>query len=363
MRRTITLAAQSNPTPAMRPVCKTARRSPHPRARAMARLLVAASCLALSHPAAAQKPSAGARENKAQSLFEEGVEGMRDGGFDSACPKLAESYALDPSPGVLFTLAECEAAWGKVATAVEHYQSFLSELTSMKQARRDKFEERRRLALEKLGVLIPLSPELVVDLPASIPAGFVLKRNGAVVGPSEYGVSKKVDPGDYVLTAELEGKLVWERRIKLAKRDRARIEVPPPGSSAPPRAGSAPSSPPRDDGSAAGTWGYVVGGVGVLGLTTGIVTGFIALSQKGVIDDNCPDLVCNAEGRSAVTTGQTSALVSTIGFSVGLAGAAGATILFLVARPEAGKALTWHRVRPSVVAADRGAVVLVEGVF
>lgn len=353
----------SSPISAEREAHESERRSCRARARPLAWLLAASSCLAWVEPAAAQKPAADPREAKAQALFEAGVDGMRAGDYGSACPKLAESHALSPSLGALFTLAECEAAWGKVATAVERYQSFVNELTALKQSRRDKFEERSRKALEKIAALTPLAPELTVDVPAASPGGLVLKRNGSVVDPSEYGVARKVDPGDYVLGAEVQGKLVWERRIKLSQRDRARVDVPLLDSSTPGLSGSASSPLPEGDGSAARTWGYVVGGVGALGLATGIVAGSIALGQKGTIDDNCPELTCNAEGRSAVTTGQTSALVSTVSFPIGLAGLAGATILFLVASPEVDGAKASRGLRPGVIAADRGAIVSLEGAF
>ena len=49
-----------------------------------------------------------------------------------------------------------------------------------------------------------------------------------LIEPSAYGVGKKVDQGEYVVSAELDGKPVWERRFKVQERDRARIEVPWP---------------------------------------------------------------------------------------------------------------------------------------
>jgi hypothetical protein len=92
---------------------------------------VAACCLALAIPAQADEAS------EAETLFREGVELMRGENFDQACPKLQESYRLDPLPGALFTLAECEAARGKSATAIELYQKFVNSLTALSGERRD----------------------------------------------------------------------------------------------------------------------------------------------------------------------------------------------------------------------------------
>src|SRR5262249_45062550 len=139
-------------------------------------------------------------------------------------------------------------------------------------------------------------------------------------------------------TAEMDNKPVWERRVHLGERDRARVEVPwplegakpaePLGASAP-----APPPPPAQRSSLTRTLAYVSGGVGAVGLLTGIVAGSVALAQRSTIKDNCPNNLCNAQGKRAVSTGQGAATVSTFTFPIGLAGLGGAVALFLVSKP------------------------------
>src|ERR1700733_10594176 len=62
----------------------------------------------------------------AQAAFERGLAQMEAGRFDLGCPAVEESYKLDPRPGTLFTLAECEAKRGHLATAVRRYDDYLS---------------------------------------------------------------------------------------------------------------------------------------------------------------------------------------------------------------------------------------------
>jgi len=338
-----------------------------------AALAIAMVCGALASHLRAQQ-SAGSQESQADIHFKAGLEKMRQGQFDIACPELLESYRLDPVPGALFTVAECEASWGKPATAIEHYEAFVNMLAPLDQARRDKFDERRRIALEKIGALTNAAPELEIDVAPTAPTHLVVKRNDAVVEASAYGVKKRVDVGRYLVTAELDGRIVWQRQLALAERDKARIDVPwPPLAS--PRESAAPATKestsgangldkPRAD-SSSRTWLYVTGGFGALGLTTGLVAGALALGQKSKIDDNCPNQTCNPEGRSAVDRAKREALISTVGFSVGLAGATAATVLLMSSQPYPAE----HRsadsfyVRPLATVSTRGGALVLDGEF
>jgi hypothetical protein len=308
--------------------------------------------------------SAPGAEPEAEVLFARGLESMRSGAYEAACPTLAESYQLEPLPGVMFTLAECEAAWGKLATAIRHYEAFLSELPSMAPERRQTFDERRRLALEKLTALGAIVPMITVEVAREAPSDVVVRLNDTIVASSSYGVGKPVDPGDYVVTAEAEGQEPWERKLTVAERDHARIEVPWPLHPAK-RAQAAPPPPrqPRGakhspDASASEpsleTWKYVAGGVGIAGLATSMVAGALALRKKSVIDENCPNDVCNATGRQAVTSAQRAALVSTVSFAVGLAGAAGFVAITLFFEPESPERKARSAIRYSTPAGPVG---------
>ena len=82
------------------------------------RLLVAlgfAGALALPNPAAAQD------ESPAETLFNQGLEAMEAGNYEKGCPAIAESQRLDPRPGTVFTLAECEAKRGRIASVNDKF--------------------------------------------------------------------------------------------------------------------------------------------------------------------------------------------------------------------------------------------------
>lgn len=332
--------------------------------RSIARLGVL-SALAASPVMLASTP-ARAQPSQADVLFQEGLREMREGRYADGCPHIAESHRLDPVPGALFTLAECEAAWGKTATALTHYQSFIDTLTTLPPGRRDRFGERRSLALEKMAALATVVPELTVDVAADAPADLVVKRNGVVVARSTYGVETQVDPGDYVVTAERGGRVAWERGVHLGERDRARVEIPALGKSttiadAPVRAAPLePSASSPSPWSTPFTVAVVVGGAGLL---TGAVAGTVALVDRGTVDTDCPNHLCTPAGRDALHSAQTTALVSTIGFGVGLAGAATAVSLWLLGPRHSESPSPTTGATVDVVGFDRGAGLGVRGAF
>ena len=323
-------------------------------------LLAGALCVSISFRALAESPE------RAERLFQEGLEDMRAGRYDSGCPKLEESYELEPLPGALFTVAECDAAWGKGATALERYQEFLKLLTTLPPERRESFDERRSVALAKIAALGAVAPAITVDVSTSAPPALVVRRNGETVAPLSYGVTKNVDPGEYTISAELDGRLVWERRLALVERDRAKVVVPwpVPGAPAPPPPGVAPvrTNDARSTSRSETPLGvYVAGGAGALGLVVGIVAGTLAMTKKSEIEENCPGQRCNAEGHDAVDSAKSAATVSTIGFIFAGAGAGTALVLLLTAPSDSSEQAAASRAPRVAITAGNGFGFVVEG--
>src|SRR5688572_14112375 len=84
----------------------------------MRRLLVALVFAAISGSSGA----AWARDPAAaEALYRAGRDAAKKGDWDSACAKFAESQRLDPAPGTLLNLADCEERRGLIASAWTHY--------------------------------------------------------------------------------------------------------------------------------------------------------------------------------------------------------------------------------------------------
>ncbi len=65
----------------------------------------------------------------------------------------------------------------------------------------------------------------------------------------------------------------------------------------------------------------------------GVVTGILAMGDKSDADKLCgPNKTCDAAGRAKVDSASTKALISTIGFGVGIAGIGAGVALVLTSR-------------------------------
>jgi hypothetical protein len=292
-----------------------------------------ASVLAATAPAVAQSP------DRAEILFNRGVEEMEARHYETACPAIEESYQLDPRPGVLFALAECEAQRGRIATAVAHYDEYLAIFAKLSRDKQRKQRDREKASRLQQAALGPQIPELTLTLPPNAPAGTVVKRDGAELSASALGMSLAVDPGVHLVTTQAPGGPVTELRVPINKGEKKQFTLKVRRASEPspaiePSTNSVvsppPPPPPRADGpSGQRVVAYVVGAVGLTGVVLGGVMGGLALGQKSTVDAQCQDTACSPEGKTAADKLQTFGLVSTVGFIVGAASGVSAVVLFL----------------------------------
>src|SRR4051794_15931833 len=155
----------------------------------------------------------------AQSLFEDGRRLMTAGDFASACPKLKESQALDPSGGTLLNLAVCHEKQGQLATAWSDFKEALSV------ARRDNRADRFEVAREHLATLEPQVPSLTIQVAGAKPEQQVL-LDGAAVRPAAWGSPIAVDPGPHRLESTAAGHVAWSGPVEMAVAERKVMVIP-----------------------------------------------------------------------------------------------------------------------------------------
>jgi hypothetical protein len=246
----------------------------------------------------------------AKTLFERGLGDMTAGRYEAGCPAIAESYRLDPRPGTLFTLAECEAKRGRTATAVELYEDYLSQYARLPADRQEQQGHRKQIAEEQRTALAPQVALLTLLLAPDAPAETRVKRDGRDVAPAAIGLALPVDPGAHTLTVTEPDRPPLDVRVSIGVRQKSLLTLPRPPP--PPR-----FSPRRIGAIAAGS-------VGLVGLVVGAVAGGLTLAKKSVINVHCgfasDPYGCDATGLAATSAAQPLSIASTVGFVVGAVG-------------------------------------------
>jgi len=300
--------------------------------------LSVASWLFVSVASAQDSATAGA-------LFEKGVADLEAGRFESACPAIEESQRIDPRPGTLFTLAECHARWGKVASAAAQYQEYVDLVSRLTPEQQQRHKLRADAARAQLVKLKPSVPTLTLLLPADAPPGTFVTRNGELLKGVALGLPLPADPGEYVIVTHVPGRAERETKVRLELGEAKRVLLeasgpasepgaPPAPISAPPVAlpdthGNAQAGHPQPPGKSHRTAAYVAGGVGVAGLVVGSITGILVLEKKHTVSNNCSFGSCNDAGLNAANGGKHLAVASDVGFGVGIAGLAVSAVLLL----------------------------------
>ena len=300
----------------------------------MKRLLVAAILFAPS------LALADAASDEAEKKFNEGIKQMDDGHYDVGCPMLADSYRLEPLPGALFTLAECESKWGKMATALGHYEQYLAIFKKMTPAQQGKQGSRSKVAASQIDALASEVPEISLGVPAG---DFVVKRDNVVVPPDQLGKAVRLDPGEHVFVVETSDGRSKETKIRVAVGEKRKLELQAPdkkdddnGGSTGTTVVSTPYAPKKSGGSLVPV-AISVGVVGLAGVAVGAITGVMALGDKSTADKECPNLMCTGAGKSAVDDGRTMGIVSTVGFIAGGVCLAASVLLFAMSPKQEKK--------------------------
>jgi hypothetical protein len=333
----------------------------------LATALLACACAML--PAT---PALAADPDQAQKLFDRGVDAMEAKRFDQACPDIEASYKLDPRPGTLFTLAECEAQRGRLATAADRYEDYLALYETLSPDKKAKQGDREVVARRQKDTLRPQAPQLTLELGPGAPRETTVLRDGAVVPASTLGTPVSVDPGVHRLSTQAPGGLVTEVEVTLKKGERKLLTLQvavrsgaPSSSAASSSAAAAPEAPAgseQHDGSKQRLVGLVVGGVGVVGIVAGSALGAVAKGKLGSALSNCPTKTrCPLADQAGVDSAGTLADGSTASFVLGGAALAAGVVVFLTAPSAKAAAPSGWRFTP--VVGRTGVSGVLEGSF
>ena len=290
----------------------------------------------------------------AEALFIDGRKLMEKEQFNEACPKLEESYRLDPAAGTQINMAVCHEKQGKIATAWGEFKQAAAA------ARKDGNKAREDLAREHIAAVEPKLPKLAVEVPAAVAKipGLKVTRNGTQLGAGSWGTELPVDPGPQVIEVTAPDYKPWKTttdvkieghgKVVVAMLEAAPKPITPPVSSAAPTAplaSAAPTAPPppAEFWTTKRTTGAILGGVGIIGIGVGSVFGVTALSKRSDSDKQCPANQCTVDGVKLNDDAKKAARVADFGIGIGLVAGAAGTFLFVTggdSKPSSSGAAT-----------------------
>lgn len=290
----------------------------------------------------------------ADTLFRDGLTLFDAKQYAQACPKLAESFRLEPATGSLLALAACHEAEGKTASAWLEYG------TVVDRAREEGREDRVQAARQHRATLEPRLAKLTIALPAEIARipGLAVTRDGEPVKAESFGTAAPVDPGDHSVEASAPGRQSWSTTITL-QGDGATGSVTVSSLAELPTQGWPQSNDPDRSRASLRVAGIATSLTGLFALGIGGYLTWQAIRQNHDSESDCAGNACGPAGMQARLSAISSARGATIATVVGGALVVGGVALYILARPrEPGPTLA---LAPAVDA--RSAGVALTGVF
>jgi hypothetical protein len=292
--------------------------------------------------ASANASAKGPSPSAADAHFRAGRDAAKRGDWTTACAELRESQALEPAPGTVLNLGDCEEHLGHLARAYELFSDARAAFAPT--------DERAKIAEARAAAVAPRIALVTVRLAAGAPEGTHVEHDGKRV---VIGSPAALDPGSTTFDVVAPGRVPRSTRVELRAGDAKELTLAPTDVekvAVTPAIAPATSteSEPRSD--TRRTVGFVLGGVGLAGLATGAVTGILVGIDASKYKQHCPNGSCDADGLSAMSSGKTLQVVSPVAFAIGAACAgAGAYLLLtsstsgtqaaLAATPDGGSIL------------------------
>jgi tetratricopeptide (TPR) repeat protein len=264
---------------------------------------------------------------RADALFREGRALMKKGDYATACPKLEESYRLDPAAGTGINLGDCFEKQGKVASALLAYQAARALLQPG--------DPRIGPVEKEISALDKRAPRLTIKLAAGVPDGTTVKRDGREVEAAKLGVPVAVNPGKYKIVVSAPGRESARYGVTVADGDERVVlgevggrdnETKKNSERVPSAARDNGGENLPDDGSSQRTLGYLAGGAGLASALVGSY--FLIKFNKGSAENDQPDY-----NQAAVTNDGHLAAGFLIGGALGVLG--GVALVLTAPTPSA----------------------------
>jgi hypothetical protein len=299
-------------------------------------LAIASVVLASFFSGATARAEPASDATHAQALFDEGVKLLQKKDFAAACPRLAESFALDPAGGTALDLAFCYESQDRLASAIETYRA------ALRIAEADHREDREQSTKTKIDELDAKVGHLhLIASPSDWRAqSWQVLLDAKPITPEATDAAFAMDAGAHVVTVSAPDKRTYARSFAIGDGQTTELVIDPLTDVARPVPAastkkSASEQPPilvlRDD-VPRRNWSIAVGSAGFVAIGVGVVSGIVAANLHAESNRLCPTTGCTQDGSDAEKQADRVAWVSNIGFAAGAALVGVGTYLFFTSR-------------------------------
>jgi hypothetical protein len=256
---------------------------------------------------------------EADKLFAEGL-ALRDTNLQQSCDKFRQSFEKNPQAiGTLMNVALCDEKFGKIASAVNKFSE------ARDRAKEGNLPEYLEEAEKHINALTPDLPKVTVKFLAGKPNGTKVLIGELVLPMNQIDAGKPVavDPGELAIVVSAPGRLAYETKMMIGKKEVKSIEVPEL------KKGVTVKSSRR-------TIGLITTISGGATVATSIVIGLFARNRyndKEAIGA-CTNGVCPAEAQTKVENARQLGTVGTVVGAVGIVATGVGLYLWLTAPKE-----------------------------
>ena len=266
------------------------------------------------------------RRRSARHIAQRAMNLMRKERWADAQALLEHAYELVPAPTLAVLEGDALTKMGKLNGAMKRFEA--AQRVDLAPDAPPAYRRAVHLAEERLRELKARIPRLLIDVKGARSKRQPLQLwvNDEPLSAELLGIERRVDPGLYVVRAELGEKIV-RREVRLQEGTVLRVVLDPSSvkterHTARERIGDDSGPLPQD----VGAWASL--GIGGAGLVTGIVAGVVTQRKHDDLESQCKP-TCPPELNDEVDSFEAVRTTSWIGYGVGLAGLVTGTLLLL----------------------------------
>lgn len=303
-------------------------------------LLVAAGPASAQYEETAPKPAQPGQPaqpttavEEARAIADRGYEQYKVADYATAVELFKQAEAISHSPAIVGFIAECYEKLGRLIEASAYYQQLADEKLPDKPPAPEPVRKAVAEAKAKLPLVRQRVPKVTIAVTGVPAADVAVTLDTRPLSALELAGPIAVNPGKHAIVITARGFDPVTRVFEAQERQSAsvneafsvltkEVRVPGPVREAPAKSVVHVAGP------------AVSYGIGVGGLTLGVISGILYLSRASSLKERCPDGRCIVELEEEKTTASQLGTTATIGFAVGGAGLVAGTLWLLLA-PEA----------------------------